>query len=120
MLSSFSPDEIESIEIVKGPAASSVYGTNAANGVILVTTRKGRVGDSHWTWTAEQGRIQDRNDYPSSYAIWGHAPSSSAQIRCLLPTMSASTCIQDSLTSLNILDNSALSPIATSRRVSTA
>src|SRR5262245_49706759 len=64
----------------------------------------------------EQGRINDNNDYPSSYAIWGHAPNSSTQIRCLLPTMSATTCVQDSVTSLNILKNSSLSPLADGSR----
>ncbi len=38
------PDEIENIEIVKGPSAATLYGTDAANGVILVTTKKGRAG----------------------------------------------------------------------------
>ncbi len=38
------PEEIENIEIVKGPSAATLYGTDAANGVILVTTKKGRAG----------------------------------------------------------------------------
>lgn len=37
------PEEIESIEIVKGPSAATLYGTDAANGVIVITTRRGRV-----------------------------------------------------------------------------
>src|SRR5206468_1152484 len=35
------PDEIESIEVLKGPSASTLYGTEAANGVILITTKSG-------------------------------------------------------------------------------
>jgi TonB-linked SusC/RagA family outer membrane protein len=38
------PDDIESIEILKGPAASALYGTAAANGVIQITTKSGRGG----------------------------------------------------------------------------
>jgi TonB-linked SusC/RagA family outer membrane protein len=38
------PDDIESVSVLKGPAASSLYGTRAANGVILITTKKGRQG----------------------------------------------------------------------------
>src|SRR5262249_51704559 len=93
LLNTFTPEEIETIEVLPGPAATSVYGTNAANGVILITTKRGRVSDAKWQWTTEQGRIKDDNDYPASYAIWGHAPNSPAAIRCLLPTMSATTCV---------------------------
>jgi TonB-linked SusC/RagA family outer membrane protein len=116
LLNSFTPEEIESIEIIKGPSASTMYGTNSANGVILISTKRGHIGGARWTWMTEQGKIKDNNDYPSSYAIWGHAPNATAQIRCLLPTMSATTCIQDSVTSLNILKNSSLSPLATGSR----
>jgi TonB-linked SusC/RagA family outer membrane protein len=116
LLNSFTPEEIETIEVLPGPAATSVYGTNAANGVVLITTKKGRVSDARWTWTAEQGRITDDNDYPSSYAIWGRGPGSSTAIRCLLPTMGAGTCTQDSVTSLNILKRSDITPIATGKR----
>lgn len=38
------PSDIESIEILKGSAASAVYGAQAANGVILITTKRGRSG----------------------------------------------------------------------------
>jgi TonB-dependent SusC/RagA subfamily outer membrane receptor len=35
------PEEIESIEVIKGPSAATLYGTQAANGVIRVTTKRG-------------------------------------------------------------------------------
>lgn len=38
------PDDIESINILPGPAASVLYGSRAANGVILITTKKGKAG----------------------------------------------------------------------------
>src|SRR5439155_25984717 len=38
------PDDIESIEVIKGPAAATLYGADAANGVILLITMKGRRG----------------------------------------------------------------------------
>ncbi len=110
-LTSFTPEEIEDIEIVKGPSAATLYGTDAANGVIVITTRKGRSGNTRWSWTAEQGAIRDRNDYPTNYAIWGHAPGTTAQIRCFLSTLGANSCIQDSLTSLNIAKDKELSSI---------
>ena len=44
-LNDISPDDIESIEIIKGPAASTIYGTEAANGVIQIITKRGSSGD---------------------------------------------------------------------------
>ncbi len=38
------PNDIESIEILKGAAAAAIYGARAANGVILITTKRGRAG----------------------------------------------------------------------------
>ena len=38
------PADIESIEILKGAAASSIYGSKAANGVVIITTRRGQLG----------------------------------------------------------------------------
>ncbi|HWK04766.1 MAG TPA: SusC/RagA family TonB-linked outer membrane protein [Puia sp.] len=39
------PDDIESIQVLKGPNAAALYGSRAANGAILVTTKKGKPGD---------------------------------------------------------------------------
>ncbi|RXK85780.1 SusC/RagA family TonB-linked outer membrane protein [Filimonas effusa] len=38
------PDDIESVNILKGAAASALYGSRAANGVVMITTKKGRKG----------------------------------------------------------------------------
>src|SRR5690606_37002892 len=43
-LNDISPEIIESIEIIKGPAAATLYGTEASNGVINIITKKGSVG----------------------------------------------------------------------------
>ncbi len=39
------PEDIESMSILKGPAASALYGSRAANGVVLITTKKVRTED---------------------------------------------------------------------------
>ena len=41
-ISSINPDDIETISVLKGPSATALYGTRAQNGVILITTKKGR------------------------------------------------------------------------------
>lgn len=40
----FNPNDIESIQILKDAAAAAIYGSRAANGVIIITTKKGRTG----------------------------------------------------------------------------
>lgn len=46
------PADNESIEILKGASAAALYGSRAANGVILVTTKRGRQGAPRIRWTA--------------------------------------------------------------------
>jgi TonB-dependent starch-binding outer membrane protein SusC len=41
-LSTLNPNDIDNIEVLKGPAAASTYGTNASNGVVLITTKSGK------------------------------------------------------------------------------
>lgn len=43
-LNSINPSDIESIEVLKDASSSAIYGTQAANGVILITTKKGKTG----------------------------------------------------------------------------
>ena len=40
-LADISPDDIESVSVLKGPAASALYGSRAGNGVVMITTKKG-------------------------------------------------------------------------------
>jgi TonB-linked SusC/RagA family outer membrane protein len=78
-LNDINPEEIESIEIVKGPAAAALYGTAASNGVIQVTTKKGRAGKTRWDAFTEGGTLQDVNDYPLNYRAYGRtAPTTAA------------------------------------------
>jgi len=92
------PDEIENIEIVKGPSAATLYGTDAANGVIVVTTKKGRAGATRWNGTVEGGILTDRNTYPYNYTIAGHLPGQTTYTNCLgLVSVSRGTCIMDSV-----------------------
>ena len=111
------PDEIENIEIVKGPSAATLYGTAAANGVIVITTKKGRAGAPKWSSYAETGLVQDKNNYPGMYAILGKTPGSTTQRKCLLKELSVSasatgaTCVVDSTSSVNVFKDPNLTPI---------
>ena len=56
------PNDIESITVLKDAAAASVYGSRAANGVILVTTKSGKAGKARFTARAKFGAQQLIND----------------------------------------------------------
>ena len=56
------PNDIESITVLKDAAAASVYGSRAANGVILVTTKSGKAGEAKFTARAKYGVQQLAND----------------------------------------------------------
>ena len=51
----FDPDDIESIEVIKGPAAATLYGTEASNGVIQIITKQGAAGRTSWNVVARGG-----------------------------------------------------------------
>src|SRR5215212_4265299 len=66
-INDLNPDDIANIEIVKGPSAATLYGIQAANGVVLITTKKGVAGRPRWNAFVEQGAVQDQNTYRTSY-----------------------------------------------------
>lgn len=49
-LASINPNDIESIDIAKDPAATAIYGSRGANGVVFITTKKGRGGRMRVTY----------------------------------------------------------------------
>jgi TonB-linked SusC/RagA family outer membrane protein len=51
-ISNINPDDIESISVLKGASASALYGSAAANGVILITTKKGKAGKTVVTFNS--------------------------------------------------------------------
>jgi TonB-linked SusC/RagA family outer membrane protein len=48
-LAFLNPDDIQSIDIIKDAASAAIYGSNAANGVVIITTKKGRAGKTRFT-----------------------------------------------------------------------
>ena len=54
-LNDINPQDIESIEVIKGPAASTLYGTEASNGVIQIITKRGKAGKTNFDFTTRQG-----------------------------------------------------------------
>ena len=64
------PQDVESISVLKDAASSSIYGSRAANGVILITTRKGRDGSAKVTYNGYLAaqNIANKMDIVSNYA----------------------------------------------------
>lgn len=60
-LAGVNPDDIESVSVLEGPAATSIYGAAGANGVLMITTRQGKAGATRVTATESQ-TIQTRPD----------------------------------------------------------
>jgi len=54
-MNDLSPEDIESIEIIKGPAAATLYGTEASSGVIQIITKRGITGRPSVELTTQQG-----------------------------------------------------------------
>lgn len=107
-LNDLNPNEIESIEVVKGPAAATLYGTDAANGVIWITTKRGSTGNARWSAYTEQGVVTDPYSYPASYR--GVAADGTA---CRLDDQVAGRCTQQQVASLNPLEAGGSSPFRT-------
>ncbi len=63
-MNSLNPSNIESIEILKDAASAAIYGTQAANGVILITTKKGRKGENGTLSYSGYYGISDAAVYP--------------------------------------------------------
>src|SRR3954471_399960 len=86
------PEDIESIEVLKGPAAAAQYGTAAANGVIQVTTKRGSSGKPRWSAYAEGGRIKDVTTYPANFAQTGVRPNGRPTGFCDLDSQTLGLC----------------------------
>ncbi len=81
-LDDLDPDMIESIDILKGPAASTLYGSDAANGVIVIRTKRGQAGPARMNVRADNGF----SNYPSqNFPVLTRALGSAAHAADFLP-----------------------------------
>jgi TonB-linked SusC/RagA family outer membrane protein len=107
-INDINPEEIESIEVVKGPSASTLYGTDAANGVVVITTKRGVAGRPQWSYSTQQTAITDHNPYPIAFWGWRTGTTTattstpSNTVQCVLSQVAAGACKQDSVTSYNL------------------
>ncbi|MFN9501783.1 MAG: SusC/RagA family TonB-linked outer membrane protein, partial [Chryseotalea sp.] len=62
-LASINPNDIESVEVLKDAGSAAIYGAQAANGVVIVTTKKGKKGKSNLEVSFQTGAVQPLNLY---------------------------------------------------------
>jgi TonB-linked SusC/RagA family outer membrane protein len=107
-------NDIQTIEVLKGPSAATEYGTDAANGVIVITTKHGRGGKPQLTATAEHGGSGLPNKFSDYYTNWGHSTDgTNTPVYCpLVPALfgdgfgtTVGTCVVDSTTRFNPLNS---------------
>jgi len=55
-LADINPNEIEDVQVLKGAAASALYGSRATNGVVIITTKRGKTGTPRWSVTQRVGQ----------------------------------------------------------------
>ncbi|PHI19956.1 SusC/RagA family protein [Lewinellaceae bacterium SD302] len=60
-IADINPDDIERIEVLKGPSAAAIYGTRANSGVILITTKRGKAGKTQVSFSQDIGFAQGQN-----------------------------------------------------------
>ncbi|MBV9773769.1 MAG: SusC/RagA family TonB-linked outer membrane protein [Gemmatimonadetes bacterium] len=77
------PADIENVEVLKGASASAIYGSKAANGVVIITTKRGRAGKTQYRLSqrfgySEQSRELGSRDWTRDEAIAQYCPSKAA------------------------------------------
>ncbi len=58
-IADLNPEDIESIEVLKGASASAIYGSKASAGVIIITTKRGKAGKAAWSVSQKVGHFSD-------------------------------------------------------------
>jgi len=102
-INDLNPDDIENIEIVKGPSAATLYGIQAANGVVLITTRRGTAGRARWNAWVEQGVVDDNNTYRTNY--FGRSADPAFDPFCTLLNVVQAECVQSRVDTYNPLND---------------
>ena len=114
-INDINPDDIDNLEIVKGPAAATLYGIQASNGVVRITTKHGNPGPARWNLHSEVGGVSDNNTYPLNYN-GRDANNPDFDGFCILQFELDGDCTQTSVDVYSPLENKATRPLKTGFR----
>jgi TonB-linked SusC/RagA family outer membrane protein len=105
-LNDINQEDIENVEIIKGPAAAALYGTAAANGVIQITTKRGHAGKTRWNFRSEAGTVNEVTKWPSNYAAFDveDAAPGDTIFGCTNDFAIRGFCVQNGIVSFNPLE----------------
>ncbi len=120
-LDDIDPDLIESIDVLKGPAASTLYGSDAANGVIVIKTKRGKAGPARWRVRLDNGiSYFNSKAFPVlTRSLGGNAQGPILPGQCGLVELAEGQCTyQDTIMQFSMFRHSATSPLATGRNTS--
>ncbi|MBC7897876.1 MAG: SusC/RagA family TonB-linked outer membrane protein, partial [Cytophagaceae bacterium] len=116
-LNNLNPEEIESMEIVKGPSAATLYGTQSANGVIVITTKKGSQSAPRWSLFAGGGISQNPFEFPAQYYNKGtRLAAPGGEIDCTLVREATGVCTLQQQYTRNLLMDKETTPFGTGTR----
>jgi TonB-linked SusC/RagA family outer membrane protein len=96
-IGAINPNDIESIDVLKDASATAVYGSRGANGVILITTKKGKNGavTLNYVGTLTIERIEDRSELMNSAEYIEFRRDAYRRVRYLNPAAAANTTYPD-------------------------
>jgi TonB-linked SusC/RagA family outer membrane protein len=104
-LNDINQEDIENIEIIKGPAAAALYGTAAANGVIQITTKRGHAGKTRWNFRTEAGTVNEVTKWPANYNAFDAVDfGTDTAFYCTNDFVSQGLCQQTGVLSFNPLE----------------
>lgn len=111
---------IESIDVLKGPAASTLYGSEAANGVIVIKTKRGKAGPTMWSLSGTTGYTYASDRYLPPVIGLGSAVNGTYVGVCTLQDQAQGICtLVDSVAGgLNIMSHPLTTSIARGRNSS--
>jgi TonB-linked SusC/RagA family outer membrane protein len=89
-LNDINPDDVASIDILKDASATAIYGSRGSNGVILITTKKGKPGEARMNYNGYAGVVTVRNKYNVFNADEYRALRNLANINPYMPEEQAS------------------------------
>jgi TonB-dependent SusC/RagA subfamily outer membrane receptor len=108
------PTIIESIEVLNGPSASSLYGSDAANGIIVIKTKRGRPGPARWSFNGEHIESRMAISLPPTSYGYGHGLMGDGWRGCTLWDQASGNCaVLDSVKTFNVFSNKSTTPFGT-------
>ena len=96
-LDEIAPEDVERVDLLRGPAAAALYGANASNGVLVITTRRAAPGSRRVQSFAETGAVDPVPNFGASYWRFGQNPASGRAWDCAIDQVAAGACTPDSL-----------------------